>query len=164
MSEAAEVLEQVAVEAEVRAQHLGDTQREVPVRNREQDRLGEQGAEKLHLLLVAGRAEPAAFAGERQQVLVLAVVAPDAGEATRQIAAVQELVNDLRDDWAQEPVTGLIVLLIAGEKRIEVPGQALPERRGLRLAGTIDLLHHAAQCIEEGVSSNGIPKKKVWRK
>ena len=76
----------------------------------------------------------------------------------------RNVVHGLRDEWAQEPVTGLIVLLIAGETRSDVPGQALPERRGLRLAGTIDLLHHAAQCREEGVSSNGTPQKKVWRK
>jgi hypothetical protein len=35
-----QVLEQVAVEAEVGTQHLGDTEGEMPVRDREQDRLG----------------------------------------------------------------------------------------------------------------------------
>jgi hypothetical protein len=71
----------------------------------------------------------------------------------------RNVVHDLRDDGAQEPVTGLRVLLIAGETRSEVPGQALPERRDLRRAGTIDVLHHAAQCREEGVSSHGHPKR-----
>ena len=42
-----------------------------------------------------------------------------------------------------------------------MPGEALPEGRGLGLAGTIDLIHHAAQCRKEGVSSNGTPPKKV---
>ena len=51
--QAAQVLEQVAVEAEVRAQHLGDSEGEMPVRDREQDRLGQQRAEELDFLLVA---------------------------------------------------------------------------------------------------------------
>jgi hypothetical protein len=42
-----------------------------------------------------------------------------------------------------------------------MPRQALPERRLPGPARTIDLLHHAAQCRKEGVSSNGIPLKKV---
>jgi hypothetical protein len=55
------------------------------------------------------------------------------------------------------------VLLRAGETRSEVPGQELPERRALPRADTRDVLHHAAQCREEGVSSHGTPQKNVWR-
>jgi hypothetical protein len=39
--------------------------------------------------------------------------------------------------------------------------EALPQGRCLGSARTIDLIHHADQCIKEGVSSNGIPLKKV---
>jgi hypothetical protein len=124
----AQVFEQVAVEPEVGAQHLGDAEGEVPVRDGEQDRLGQQRAEELDLLLVAGGAEPAPLAGERQQVLVLAVVATDAGEAAFEVAAIQELVNHLRDDRAQEAVLGLVLLLVGVQKRVEMPRQALPER------------------------------------
>jgi hypothetical protein len=42
-----------------------------------------------------------------------------------------------------------------------MPSEALPERRGLGRAGTIDLIHHAAQCRKKGVSSNGTTQKKV---
>ena len=139
VGDAAVVLEQCAVEAEVRAQHLGDAEGEVTVRDREQDRLREQRAEKLDLLLVAGGAEPAPLAGEGEQVLVLAVVAPDAGEAVFQVATVQKLVNDLGDDRAQEPVAGLETLFVGGKKGVEVPGQALPERRGAGFAGAVGL-------------------------
>ena len=51
--QAAQVLEQVAVEAEVWPQHLGDTEGEMAVRDREQDRLGQERAEELDFLLVA---------------------------------------------------------------------------------------------------------------
>ena len=162
VGEAAQVLEQVAVEAEVRAQHLGDAEGEMAVRDGEQDRLGQQRAEELDLLLVAGGAEPAPLAGERQQVLVLAVIAADAGEPALEVAAVEELVDDLRDDGAQEAVAGLVALLVDVQER----GRNAADRHCqsgdcLGPARTIDLLHHAAQCRKEGVSSNGIPLKKV---
>lgn len=51
--DSAQILEQVAVEAEVRAQHLGDTEGEMAVWHREENGLGEQRAEELDLLLVA---------------------------------------------------------------------------------------------------------------
>jgi hypothetical protein len=54
----------------------------MPVRHRIEDAaLGQQRPEELDLLLVAGRAEPAALGGEGQQAVLLAVIAPDAGEA-----------------------------------------------------------------------------------
>ena len=92
---------------------------------------------------------------------MLAVVAAHAGEAVFEVAAVQELVDDFRDDRAQEAVAGLIALLVGLQERVEMPRQTLPERRLPGPARTIDLLHHAAQCRKEGVSSNGIPLKKV---
>ena len=64
MGQEAVILEQGAVKAEVRAQHLGDAEREMAVRDREQNRLSEQRTEELDLLLVAGRTEPAPLAGE----------------------------------------------------------------------------------------------------
>jgi len=60
---------------------------------------------------------------------VVAVIAPNAGEAVLQVATLQELVHDRRDDRAQEPVAGLEMRLVAGAKGVEMPRQALPERR-----------------------------------
>jgi hypothetical protein len=95
---------------------------------------------------------------------VLAVIAPNAGEPAFEVAAVQELVDHLRDDGAQEPIAGLVTFLVAGEEVVEMPRQALPEWRLPGPARTIDLLHHAAQCRKEGVSSNGTPHKIVGEK
>ncbi len=78
VGDAAEVLEQVAVEAEVRSEHLGDGEGEVAMRDGEEDRFGQQRTKELDFLLVAGGTEPAPLARERQQALVLAVVAAHA--------------------------------------------------------------------------------------
>jgi hypothetical protein len=53
VSKTAQVLEQVAVEAEVRAQHFGNAEGEMTVRDGKQDCLGQQRTEELDLLLVA---------------------------------------------------------------------------------------------------------------
>ena len=42
MGDAAEVFEQIAVVAEVRAEHLGDAEHEMPVRHQIEDALGQQ--------------------------------------------------------------------------------------------------------------------------
>jgi hypothetical protein len=43
---------------------------------------------------------------------VLAVVAAHASEAVFEVSAVEELVDDLRDDGAQEAVPRLILFLV----------------------------------------------------
>jgi len=53
---------------------------------------------------------------------VLAVFTPNAGEAAFEITAVEELVDDLRDNGPQEAVAGLVALLVAGEERVEMTG------------------------------------------
>ena len=69
VGDAAEFLDKPAMKPEIRAEHLGDREREMPVRHGRKDGLGQQRAEELHLLLVARRAEPPTLARERQQIL-----------------------------------------------------------------------------------------------
>jgi len=152
VGDAAQILEQATVEAEVRAQHLWNSECEVTMGDREKDCLVQKGSEKLDLLLmtrrtphqspagtvrgklhhrpscpgVAQRAKP--DAGERKEVFVLTMVAADAGETLFQVAAVQKFVHHIRDDWAQEAIAWLIPLFIDGEERTEITRQALPER------------------------------------
>ena len=164
VGDAAERLEQVAVEAEVGAQHLGDGEGNVAVGNREEDGLGEQGPEELNLFLMAGRTEPAALAGEREQVVFLAVVAADAGEPMLEVPAVQKLVHYLGDDGPQETVTGLVAFLVDRLEGVEMPGEALPEWRCPGPAGTIDLCNHALHRMKGDVSNSGTPPEKVGEK
>ena len=131
------------------------------VGNREQNALGHQSSEELDLLLVAGGAEPAPFAGEGEQVVFLTVITADAGEPVLQFAAVQKLVHHLGDDGAKETVAGLVAFLIDRLKAVEMPGEALPEGRCPRLSGTIHLRNHALQRTKGGVSNSGTPPKKV---
>ena len=70
---------------------------------------------------------------------MVAVIAPDAGEAVFQVATVQELVHDLGDDRAKEAVAGLKMCLVAGAKGVEMPRQALPERRCLWFPRSVGL-------------------------
>jgi len=59
---------------------------------------------------------------------MLAVIASDTGEPTFKVAAVEELVDHLRDDGAQEAVARLVPLLVSVQKGVEIPRQALPQR------------------------------------
>ena len=93
----------------------------MPVRHGEQNRLGEQRAEELDFLLVAGGTEPAAFAGEGEQVFMLAVITADTGKPAFEIATVQEFMDDLRNDWAQEAMARLVAILVCVQKRAEMP-------------------------------------------
>ncbi len=70
---------------------------------------------------------------------MLAVVTAHTGETLFEVATVKELTHDLRDDGAQETVTGLKTLFIYAEKGAEVPGQALPERRCAGFSLTVGL-------------------------
>jgi hypothetical protein len=98
------------------------------------------------------------------RLLVLAVITADTREPLFEIATIEKLVHDFRDDRTQEAVAGLVALLVALQERVEMPRQALPQRRFPGAAQTINLLHHAAQCSREDVSSNGTHLKKVLRK
>ena len=49
VGDAAEFLDEPAMKSEIRTQHLGDREREMPVRHGRKDGLGQQRAEELHL-------------------------------------------------------------------------------------------------------------------
>jgi hypothetical protein len=104
----AEPLKQVPVALETGAQHSGDGQDIMAVGHRSHHLVHDEPGGSLDIFLVAGRAEPPAFAGEGQQVLMLAMVAADSREAAFEIATVQKLVNDLGNDRAQAAVAGLV--------------------------------------------------------
>ena len=80
------------------------------------------------------------------------------GRPPLQDPAVLKFFHHLRDDGAQKAVTGLIPLLIYRLKAVEMPCEALPERRCLTLPGTIYLRNHAPQCSEGGQIAAHPPK------
>ena len=94
---------------------------------------------RLDVLLVAGGAEPTALAGKGQEILMLTMVAPNAGEAAGQVAAFQKLVNHLRDDGAEDSVAGLVLLGIEFLELVIVAVGALPQGRLFRVASAVGL-------------------------
>ena len=90
----------------------------------------------------------AAFAGESQKVFVATMVAADAGEAAVEVAAVEEFVDDLRDDRAQGAEARLVVVRVVFNERGEVAVGALPEERLSRVAGAVKL--HDGTCQHIG--------------
>ena len=84
--------------------------------NRGQDFLGDPRPELEDALLVAGGAEVPPFAGERQQVLVPARIAPDARESLGEVAAGEELLHNAPND---RPIEALLVLVPGGIRLLE---------------------------------------------
>lgn len=70
---------------------------------------------------------------------MLAVVAADAGEAALEVAAVEEFVDHLGDDAAEEAIAGLVLLRINLLELGIVAVSALPERGLFGISGAIEL-------------------------
>jgi len=96
----AELAQQLAVEAGVQPQTLGDGQHDLPVGDGRTDLLGHVNRGQQGPFLVAGGAGAALLAGEGHEHLVVAVRAADAGETLVQVAALQEGPHALLDDRA----------------------------------------------------------------
>ena len=102
--DAGDLAEQAAAIETIGAQPLGDGEHHLPVRHGREERRVQPLRPDREPLGVAARAEIAALAGEREQVLVRAGVAADAREPVVEDAAGEELVGDLRDDGAPRAV------------------------------------------------------------
>jgi len=97
------------VALEVGPQHFRDGQDVMTMRDGGQHMVGDKIGGGLDLALVAGRAEPAAFAGEGQEVFMLAFVTADPCEPSFEIAAVQEFADHFRDGRAKGAKIGLVL-------------------------------------------------------
>ncbi len=134
----AEMFEERTVPLEISAEHLRQSQDVVPVGDWSENASEEEIGAGLDVFLVAGRAKPARFAGEGEESVEAAVVTADASETAFEGAAVEELVDDLRDGGTQRSVAGLIVFRVTCEEGGKVAMGALPERRFARISGTIE--------------------------
>jgi len=101
--DAGDLAEQATAVQTVGAEPLGDREHDLPVRHRCEERGVQPLRPDHHPLGMTARTEGAAFAGEREQVLVRAGVAADAGEAVLQYATREQLVGDLPDDGPHGP-------------------------------------------------------------
>ncbi len=135
----AEMFEERTVPLEISAEHLRQGEDVVPVGDWSENAGDEEFGAGLDIFLVAGRAEPAGFAGEGKECVEAAVVTADACEAAFEGAAVEEFVDDLRDGGTQRPLARLIVVRVTGEEGRKVAMGALPEGGFARIACPVDL-------------------------
>ena len=112
----------------------------MPVGHRSHQVLQYEAGRRLNILLVAGGAEPTALAGKGQQVFVLAVIAADAGKPPLQIPTLQELVDHLGDDGAQDAVARLVKFFVTFFELVIVPAGA----HGVRGSYEVEPYHLAA--------------------
>lgn len=123
----AETFEERTVPLEISAEHLRQCEDVVPVGDWSENAGDEEFGAGLDIFLVAGRAEPAGFAGEGKKCVEAAVVTADACETAFEGTAVEELVDNLRDGGTQRSVTGLIVFRVTCEEGRKVAMGGLPE-------------------------------------
>ena len=91
----------------------------------------------LDFALMARGTKPAAFAREREEVFVFAIIAPDAGEPALQGAAVDEFPQDLFDHRAERAELGFVGVGVVLDKGRLVPLGALPEGRSSRIPSSV---------------------------
>ena len=137
--EVTEAPKKAAVTLEERPEQLGQGQYEMPVGHGQENVVDQVGGGGLDLALVAGRAEPAAFAGEGQEKFVAAVVAAYARKAPFQDAAVEEFSEHYADHWPEGTVPGLIGIGVAVHEGGVVTLGTLPERGFTGIAGAVGL-------------------------
>jgi hypothetical protein len=139
LGQTAEVFDQVAVVLKVGAQHFWNGEHIVTMGYRGQNVFRNELGGGLDVLLVAGGAEPTAFAGESQKVFFLAVVASNAGKTPFQVAAIHEFANDVGNDRAEGANLRLIDFLVYLDKLVEAAVENLPQGRLFRVSGAIKL-------------------------
>ena len=139
LGQGTEPLEQAAMVLKVGTEHSGEGQDIVPMGYWSQDAVEDEAGGGLNVFLVAGGAKPSGFAGEGQQIFVMAMVAADASKTSGQVPTLQEFVDHLGDNRAQAAEAGLVFIGVDLLELVVVAVGALPERRFFWVAGTIGL-------------------------
>jgi hypothetical protein len=91
-----------------------------------------------HPLLMAGRTEMTALAGEGQKIFMVAIPALDPGEAVMQVSAFQVAVNDLLKVGTPEPVRPFEALLVDLNKGLQMVFHAPVIIGRLGIPGTVN--------------------------
>jgi hypothetical protein len=137
----AELPQEPAPVLEEDPQRLGDRQHHLAVRHVEKQGLPHPCAPLLPALGVAGGAESAGLAGERQQLFTVAVRTADPGEAGARIAAVEIALDDILDDRPEMAVLLLEAAFVDSQEPVEMMKQHPIEGRALRMARAVDSRH-----------------------
>jgi len=133
-----QALEQRAVIAEEDAQALGHGKDELAMRDVIADVVGDMQAQEDGPLLMARRADAALLTGKRDEELVAAIGAADAGEAAVQVAAGQKGVDGFGDDGAEVAVLAGVAGRVDGAEVRKVIAHKAVQVGLQRLAGTVN--------------------------
>jgi hypothetical protein len=144
---AEEQVEEVASFAKDAAQGPGHGEDELAVGNVVAKGVADPVAGGADAALMAGGAEVAALAGEGEELFVAAIGALKAGEASGEVAAAVEAIDD-GDRVGAEGTVGLaMAVLVVGEEFAPGVVDNLPEGRGAGSSGLVDGGHK--ECSEE---------------
>ncbi|MEN9675473.1 MAG: hypothetical protein RIS76_1369 [Verrucomicrobiota bacterium] len=152
LGDGAEAFEETAMAVEDRTLEFRQSQDDMTVGNRQQDVIDQMGGGLKNFALMAGGTEPPPFAGEGEQVFVRAVVAAVACESPFQGAALEEFLEDFRENGAKGAELGFIGIGIPIDEGGVVALDALPDGRFARVAGAVGF--HARLPQPEADGSN----------
>ena len=107
-----EFTQQLAIEASVHSQTLGDGQDDLSMCDGRADFFANVQRGQQRPFLVAAGTRAALLAGEGDEHLMLAVRTPNSGEAFLQIAALEKGRHRLFDDRPPVAILGLIALVV----------------------------------------------------
>ena len=130
--------EEVAALAEDAAEHPGDGEDELAVRDLAADGGGDPGAGGADAAHVAGGAEVASLAGEGHELLVSAVGALEAGESGGEVAATVEGPDRVGGVGVERTVFLAVVFFVSCEELVPAVVDDLPEGRCPGAAGLVD--------------------------
>ena len=133
-----DLMQEVAALAEDAAEHPGDGEDELAVRDLAADGGGDPGAGGADAAHVAGGAEVASLAREGHQLLVSAVGALEAGESGGEVAATVEGSDRVGGVGVERTVFLAVVFFVSCEELVPAVVDDLPEGRCPGAAGLVD--------------------------
>ena len=130
--------QQLAIEARVNSQTLGDRQNDLSMLHGRADFLGHVDRGHQRPLLVAGGTGTPLLAGEGDEHLVVAIWAANPCESLLQIPTFEKGCDTEGDDRSPESVLRLITLVIDLAERVKMLIQQLPQVGCVRIAWLVE--------------------------
>ena len=133
-----EFTQQLAIEARVNSQTLGDGQHDLSVGDGRADLVGYVQRGQQRAILVARGTSAALLAGEGDEHLMLSVGSANSSNPFLQIAALEKGRHRLFDDRPPVAILGLIALVVDLLKGVKMLIEQAPQVGGLRIAWVVE--------------------------
>ena len=135
---ASELTEQAAVKAKVNAEPFGNGNNQLPMGHGGADHVRDRVGGQQRAFLMTTGTQTTLVTGERDEHLVGAVAAADAGKTKVQIPAVEELARHFADDGPPIAIAPLVTVVVSALKFEQVLLDDLAQRRLPRPSRTVD--------------------------